>query len=88
MKKRAYICQTIAHILPKYQNMSANLKKTKTARKVYVVKRGLKTCIYSNVSVMAREEKLDYWKLYGKLKRNGVFAAPDIFIEKKEVLSK
>lgn len=55
-------------------------------QKVYVVTRGITRSIYSNLSKLSAKEKLDYWKMYRSLRKKGIYAEENVFIEKKPII--
>jgi len=60
-------------------------KKKYSLARVYIVTRGLKREVYSNIKVMADKELLEYWKLYRALKRGNTYSEENLFIEAKPI---
>lgn len=86
LKYGCIFVQINEHILRKYQNMINSLQKKKNGRKVYVVTRGISRSVYSNIKSISTTEKLNYWKVYRAIKKNGIYAEENVFIEQKPIL--
>lgn len=54
--------------------------------KAYILTRGIKQEVYSNLSVLCRDEKLDYGKVYRSIKTRKVYAEVGILITEKEII--